>query len=212
MYDFYLGRTPGSLVNHNDEGFLSTYAYNYNLGIDDHPIQRWAEECHLTSKGLYSLILMPQILRLAGIMRNIAILLGHGADAEQFRKDAELLAGNIEGRMWDEESGLYGWARRTELGVEPVIFQGSAGDRSACAFLPLFAGLTEHKDRIITQMMDPKRFNTPFGISSVDMLAPSYNPQGYGMEESGRCSNGSSGEASSRQVNQSLRGRWPKES
>jgi hypothetical protein len=179
MYDFYLGRTPGSLVNHNGEGFLSTYAYNYNLGIDDHPIQRWAEECHLTSKGLYSLILMPQILRLAGIMRNIAILLEHGADAEQFRKDAELLAGNIEGRMWDEESGLYGWARRSERGVEPVIFQGSAGDRSACAFLPLFAGLTDHKDHLITQMMDPKRFNTPFGISSVDMLAPSYNPQGY---------------------------------
>jgi hypothetical protein len=102
MYDFYLGRTPGSLVNHNDKGFLSTYAYNYNLGIDDHPIQRWAEECHLTSKGLYSLILMPQILRLAGIMRNIAILLGHGADAEQFRNEND---GNGRGEGLEEFDG-----------------------------------------------------------------------------------------------------------
>jgi len=179
LYDFYIGRTPGSTVDAHNDGFLSTYAYNYNLGIDDHPIQRWAEACHLTSKGLYSIILMPQMLRLAGIMRNMAILLGHEADAGQFRKDAELLAGNIEGRMWDEESGLYGWAHRTGQGVEPVVFDGCAGDRTACAFLPLFAGLTAHKDRLIAQMMDPKRFNTPFGISSVDMLAPSYNPQGY---------------------------------
>ena len=179
MYDFYIGRTPGSMVDAHKDGFLSTYAYNYNLGIDDHPIQRWAEACHLTSKGLYSIILMPQILRLAGIMRNMAILLGHEADAEQYRKDAELLSGNIEGRMWDEKSGLYGWAHRTEKGVEPVVFDECAGDRSACAFLPLFAGLTAHKDRLIAQMMDPERFNTPFGISSVDMLAPSYNPQGY---------------------------------
>ena len=179
MYEFYIGRTPGSTVNAHNDGFLSTYAYNYNLGIDDHPIQRWAEKSHLTGKGLYSIILMPQVLRFAGIMRNIAILLEHEADAAQFREDAELLAGNIEGRMWDEESGLYGWAHRTELGVEPVVFDGCAGDRSACAFLPLFAGLTAHKDRLITQMMDPERFLTPFGISSVDMLAPSYNPRGY---------------------------------
>lgn len=179
MYDFYLGRTPGSTVNPNGEGFLSTYAYNYNLGIDDHPIQRWAEECHLTSKGLYSIILMPQILRLAGVMRNIAILLGHEADANQFREDAELLATNIESRMWDEESGLYGWLQRTPNGVERIVFEGCAGDRSACTFLPLFAGLISHKDRLIEQMTDPKRFMTPFGISSVDMLAPYYNPKGY---------------------------------
>ena len=179
MYDFYLGRTPGSTVNAGRDGFLSTYAYNYNLGIDDHPIQRWAEECHLTNKGLYSIILMPQILRMAGIMQNIAILLDRNADAEQFRQDATLLGDIIETRMWDEKSGLYGWLRRTETGVEPVVFQGCAGDRSACAFLPLFAGLTGHKERLIAQMMDPARFLTPFGISSVDMLAPSYNPHGY---------------------------------
>lgn len=179
MYDFFLGRTPGSVANLHNDGCISTYAYNYNLGIDDHPIQRWAEECHLTSKGLYSLILMPQVLRLARIMRNIATLLDRKADAEQYRKDAALLGEVIETRMWDEQSGLYGWLCRTENGVEPVIFDGCAGDRSACAFLPLFAGLTAHKDRLLQQMKDPARFFTPFGISSVDMQAPSYDPNGY---------------------------------
>jgi hypothetical protein len=179
MYDFYLGRTPGSIVNAGNDGLLSTYPYNYNLGIDDHPIQRWAEECQMTEKGLYSIILMPQILRIARIMRNIAHLLELEADAEQYRKDAELLAGIVDGQMWDEKSGLYGWLCRTEHGVEPVVFDGCAGDRTACAFLPLFAGQTVHKERLIQQMMDPARFNTPFGISSVDMQAPSYNPKGY---------------------------------
>jgi hypothetical protein len=179
MYDFYLGRTPGSLVNANNDGLLSTYAYNYNLGLDDHPIQRWAESCNLTSKGLYSILLMPQILRMARIMRNIAILLNHDADAEVYRADIELLSGVIENRMWDEESGRYGWLRRTETGVERLVFDGSAGDPTVCAFLPLFAGLTAHKERLIAQMMDPERFLVEYGISSVDRLAPSYNPNGY---------------------------------
>jgi hypothetical protein len=179
MYDFYLGRTPGSLVNFQNEGTLSTYAYNYNLGLDDHPIQRWAEACNLTSKGLYSIILMPQILRMSRIMRNIAILLNHDADAEVYRSDIEVLSGVIEGRMWDEESGRYGWLRRTETGVERVVFDGSSGDPTVCAFLPLFAGLTAHKERLIAQMMDPERFLVEYGMSSVDMRAPSYNPNGY---------------------------------
>ncbi len=179
MYDFYLGRTPGSVVNADKNGLLSTYPYCYNLGIDDHPIQRWAEECQLTKKGLYSLILMAQILRIARIMRNIAHLLEFEADAEQYRKDAELLESIIEGQMWDEKSGLYGWLYKSDQGVKPVIFDGCAGDRTACAFLPLFSGQTVHKERLIGQMMDPSRFNTEFGISSVDMTAPFYNPKGY---------------------------------
>jgi hypothetical protein len=122
---------------------------------------------------------MAQMLRIARILRNIAILLNHTADAEQYRQDADLLSGIIDNRMWDEKSGLYGWLCRTENGVEPVIMDGCAGDRSACAFLPLFAGQTAHKDRLIQQMIDPSRFLTPFGISSVDMSAPSYNPHGY---------------------------------
>lgn len=179
MYDFYLGRTPGSVVNAHGDGMLSTYPYNYNLGIDDHPIQRWAEERHLTRNGLYSIILMPQILRIARLMRNIARLLEHDADAGQYRRDADQLADIIDHRMWDEPSGLYGWLYRTDRGVEPVAMDGCAGDRSACAFLPLFAGQTAHKARLVEQMTDPSRFKTPYGISSVDMSAPSYNPHGY---------------------------------
>ncbi|MFA7160569.1 MAG: trehalase family glycosidase, partial [Kiritimatiellia bacterium] len=179
MYDFYLGRTPGSIVNEHGDGMLSTYPYNYNLGIDDHPIQRWAEEQHLTRKGLYSIILMPQILRAARIMRNAAWLLGLEADAGQYGQDVSLLADIIDRRMWDEESGFYGWLCRTAQGVEPVRMDGCAGDRSACAFLPLFAGQTARKERLIGQMTDPARFKTPHGISSVDMSAPSYNPRGY---------------------------------
>jgi len=179
MYDFFLGRTPGSAVNLHNDGLLSTYPYNYNLGIDDHPIQRWAEKEQLTRKGLYSIILMPQMLRIARIMRNIATLLGREEDAEQYRQDSELLADVIDTRMWDEKSGLYGWLYRSENGVEPVIFDDCAGDRSTCAFLPLFAGLATHKKRLIDQMMDPSRFLTRFGISTVDLESPSFNPNGY---------------------------------
>jgi hypothetical protein len=179
MYDFYLGRTPGSTVNANNDGFLSTYAYNYNLGIDDHPIQRWAEKHQITNKGLYSLILIAQILRLARIMRNIAHLLKLEADAEQCRLDSKLLASIIDEQMWDEDSGLYGWLCQTDNGIEPVMLDGCVGDRSACSFLPLFAGQTTHKERLIEHMLNPDRFNTPFGISSVDMSAPYYNPHGY---------------------------------
>ncbi|MEI6165636.1 MAG: trehalase family glycosidase [bacterium] len=179
MYDFYLGRTPGSVVNAHNDGMLSTYPYNYNLGIDDHPIQRWAEEQKLTDKGVYSLILMAQMLRMARMLRNMAYVLEKGADAEQYRCDSELLGGIIDNQMWDEKSGLYGWLCRTEQGVEPLLLDGSAGDPSGCAFLPLFAGLTTHKERLIKQLMDQARFLTPWGISSVDMTAPCYNPKGY---------------------------------
>jgi hypothetical protein len=179
MYDFYLGRTPGSVVNAHNDGMLSTYPYCYNLGIDDHPIQRWAEEQKLTGKGLYSLILMAQILRISRLMRNIAHVLEKEADADQYRRDSELLGGIIDNQMWDEKSGLYGWLGRTDKGVELLSFEGSAGDHSGCAFLPLFAGLTTHKERLIKQLMDPARFLTPQGISSVDMTASCYNPKGY---------------------------------
>jgi Mannosylglycerate hydrolase MGH1-like glycoside hydrolase domain len=179
LYDFYLGRTPESIVNTNNDGLLSTYTYNYNLGIDDHPIQRWAEKHQITNKGLYSLILIAQVLRLARIMRNIAHLLKLEDDAEQYRCDGELLANIVDGQMWDEESGFYGWLCQTNDGVKPVVLDGCAGDRSACSFLPLFAGQTTHKERLIEHMLNPNRFNTKFGISSVDMSAPYYNPHGY---------------------------------
>lgn len=180
MHDFYLGRTPGSQVNAHHDGLLSTYAYNYNLGIDDHPIQRWAEHNHLTRQGLYSIILMSQVLRCARIMRNLARRLGRESDVERFRKDVELLSGIIDRNMWDPESGLYGWLYRKPSGaVAPVVLDGCAGDRSACAFLPLFAGITSRKAPLIDALFDPDRFRTPHGISSVDRQAPSYNPDGY---------------------------------
>ena len=69
-------------------------------------------------------------------MRNIASVLGRDADAEQCRRDAELLADVIDGRMWDEASGLYGWLCRTETGVERPLVGGCCGDRSAVARLP----------------------------------------------------------------------------
>lgn len=181
MYDFYLGRFPGSVVNAHNDYLLSTYAYNYNLGIDDHPIQLWAELNGLTHKGLYSIILMPQILRAARIMRNVALLLGLQSDAEQYATDAEQLAAIVDGKMWDDDSKLYGWLYRDDDGdVRLVrIADGCAGDRSACAFLPLFGGLTTHAAELLPQLDDPIRFNTPFGISSVDRAAPTYNPNGY---------------------------------
>ncbi len=181
MYDFFLGRFPGSVVNLHGDGMLSTYAYNYNLGIDDHPIQMWAEENNLTHLGLYSIILMTQILRAARIMRNAAQMIGATSDVSQFSEDATLLADIIDNRMWDADSALYGWLYRNEAGdVQPLKMpDGCAGDRSACAFLPLFAGLIAHKDELIRQLEDPARFSTPFGISSVDRAAPTYNPNGY---------------------------------
>jgi glycogen debranching enzyme len=179
MYDFYLGRSPDGICNAAGDGLLSTYAVYGNLGMDDHPIQRWAEQHHVTGQGLYSLILIAQVLRLARVMRVIAALLGHDAYAGQCRRDADLLAGVIDGRMWDEESGLYGWLCRTERGVERPLVGGSRGDRSACAFLPLFAGQMTHKDRLLPQLADPDRFLTPNGVSSMDMQSPLYNPDGY---------------------------------
>ncbi len=180
MYEFFLGRTPGSAVNAFGDGFLTTYRYCYNLGIDDHPVQRWAEENGITENGLYSIILMTQILRYAKIMRNIAFLLGQTDDVEQYTKDILLLTNNIETKMWDEESGLYGWLYRNHGGgLEPAIVGKCAGDRSACTFLPLFAGLESHKESLLRLLGDQERFLTPHGISSVDMQAPYFNPDGY---------------------------------
>ncbi len=179
MYDFFLGRTPGSLVHPGGDGLLSTYPYYYNLGIDDHPIQVWAEERDITNRGLYSLILISQILRCARIFRNAAALLDRREDTDQFARDADLLAGVIDDRMWDEQSGLYGWLFKTDQGVERVALDGCTGDQSACAFLPLFSGQTAHTARLLDAMRDPARFHTPNGVSSVDMSAPSFNPNGY---------------------------------
>lgn len=179
MYDFYLGRTPGSVVNEGNDGLLSTYAYCYNLGIDDHPIQRWAEHNNVTRKGLYSIILMAQVLRVAKIMRNIAFLLDKNTDIEQYSRDIDLLSGIIDGKMWDKESRLYGWLYRNGDKVEPLVLDGCAGDQSSCTFFPLFAGLCGHKRELFEHLLSPDRFLTPFGISSVDMSAPYYDPNGY---------------------------------
>lgn len=177
--DFYLGRSPGNVIDAFGDGMLSTYPYNYNLGIDDHPIQRHAEERHITRDGLYSIILMTQVARIVAITRDVAAVLGRDSDANAYGDDAERLTDIIENRMWDEESGLYCWLRRTAEGVEPLVVDGSAGDMSACSFLPLFAGLTSRKERLAEVMRDPERFMTPFGVSSVDMTAPYFNPRGY---------------------------------
>lgn len=179
MYNFYLGRTPGSVVNAGNDGLLSTYPYCYNLGIDDHPIQRRAEQIQTTRGGLYSIILLAQILRAARILRNMAFLLGNHSGLQQFTEDIDLLSGIIDLRMWDEKSGLYGWLQRTSEGVGPVRLDGCDGDRSACTFFPLFAGLLSHRKRLLGHLMNPARFLTDYGISSVDMSAPSYNPRGY---------------------------------
>jgi len=180
MFDFFLGREPGSVTHEHGDGLITTYAYNYNLGIDDHPVQLLAEEQGMTRHGLYSIILLPQLVRAAKIMRNIAGILSLDEDATQFSLDAQLIAKVIDEKMWDEKSALYGWLWRTPEGeVQPVTLDGSAGDRSACAFFPLFAGMTKRKDQLLPQLKDAERFFTPFGVSSVDRLAPSYLPNGY---------------------------------
>ncbi len=179
MYDFYLGRTPGSLVNAGNDGLLSTYAYCYNLGIDDHPIQRWGEHNNITRQGLYSIILMTQILRIAKIMRNIAFLIDKSDDVKQFSSDIERLTSIIDGDMWDEEGNLYCWLYKSENGIKPLFLDGCAGDRSICTFLPLFSGLCSHKRELLDHMLDPDRFLTESGISSVDMRAGYYDPHGY---------------------------------
>ena len=179
LYDFYLGRTDGSIANEHNDGFLSTYAYYYNYGIDDHPVQLWAEEKKITHKGFYSIILMAQMARIARMMRNIATLIDKHQDAQQYGRDTELLTNNIDGYMWDEPSGLYGWLCRMENGLVRPTVGGLQGDQAATTFLPLFAGITTHKNRLFEALLDPARFRTPYGISSVDMKAPFYKTHGY---------------------------------
>ncbi len=179
MYEFYLGRDEKSNTDPARKGFLSTYSYNYSLGIDDHPIQVWGYKNNKIKDGVFPLILIAQILRSAKIMRNIAYIVEKYEDIEKFNADIEKLESVIEDQMWDRESGLYGWLYNDCGNIRRPEVCGSQGDLSGCSMLPMFAGILTHRKELMAAITDPERFWTQWGISSVDMKAPYYDPMGY---------------------------------
>lgn len=179
MYEFFAGRDSKSNVDMTGRGLLTTYSYNYSLGIDDHPIQLWAYENNKVKGGVYPLILAAQVLRCAKIMRNFAYISERYEDIKKYSADISKFETVIEDSMWDARSGLYGWLYNDAGEIRRPELDGCCGDRSGCTMLPVFAGILEHADELTKTIFDPQRFWTRWGISSVDMQAPHYTTDGY---------------------------------
>ncbi len=183
FHTFLSGRSVGSSTASLGSGLLRTWDYFYNSGgWDDYPAQVYSRR-----NGLYPVV-SPMVtnvhfINLCRILAIAAGRLGMHEDVEMYISDIKKTAAAIEEYAWDGEAGYYSYvlhengkpcgALRDENGVN--MNMGLDG------IYPVFDGFCpqERIDFLLGRLFDEERIWSVVGLSTVDMTAPYYNPDGY---------------------------------
>ena len=96
----------------------------------------------------------------------IAERLGDTAQAEKYREDADILAAQINERLWNDETGMFG----------VISDSGEAQNvREQIGYIPWIYGIpTAGKDACFRNLLDPDCFLSPHGLRTADASHPEY--------------------------------------
>jgi len=183
-YAFLSGQHGSSTTRLLASGLLKTWDYFYNSGgWDDYPPQ-----VHVHRNGLQActtpVVTTAHCIRIAKILKAMALALGKSADVREYEQDVELFAEALQSYAWDAASGYFGYVVHGEDGHAAEILRHESGanyNRGLDGAYPLVAGICtpEQEERLLAYLASPERHWTPIGLSTVDRSAPYYREDGY---------------------------------
>ncbi|TVR43783.1 MAG: hypothetical protein EA402_08720 [Planctomycetota bacterium] len=183
MHEFLIGRAAYSTTASLNSGLLRSWEYFYNSGgWDDYPPQ-WHLYTHPElASGITPVVISAQVCRLARLLDGMAQRLGIANTP--FAADAEALSLALARHAWNPAAGHYSYVCHDEAG-EPAGFfadpvSGADFNAGLDGLSPLVALCpAATAQSLIARLMDPARHRSPIGLSTVDMNAPYFRPDGY---------------------------------
>lgn len=183
-YSFLAGKAEGSTTNPFKSGLTTTFDYFYNCsGMDDLPPQ-----VAMFRKGMQAYcapaITSSQSIRMAKILKMIANEFGLAEDVAEYEQDIACRTEALRKYSWDEESGYFSYVVHDKEGNPVGIFRTDEGENFAKGMegvYPLIAGACteEQRARLMEHLFSEKEMFSKVGISSVDMTASYFEPNGY---------------------------------
>ena len=181
-YRFLGGRLGSSVTRNLGSNLIRTWDYFYNSGgWDDYPPQ-----VHVHANGLRAavtpVISTSQVIRIAKIVRNMALTLGEPTD--EVDRDIELLSGALQSYAWDEDAGYFSYVTHDDQGMPNGVLRHESGanfNMGMDGASPLVAGVctVEQEVRLVDALMSPEKMWSRCGLSTVDQSAPYYRDDGY---------------------------------
>lgn len=146
-----------------DRDGLPDYTHHYSSGLDDSPL--WDGGGPLGATDL-----VAHLVGQADHLALIAAELGRpAAEVACWRAQASALTGRLVALRWDARAGAF-WARRGD---------GSVRVRTPFGLLPLGTGRLPAPiaDRLVADLIDPRRFWTPHPVPTVAADEPAFDPR-----------------------------------
>jgi len=181
-YRFLGGRLGSSTTRNLGSNLIRPWDYFYNSGgWDDYPPQ-----VHVHLNGLRAavtpVISTSQVIRIAKIIRNMALTLGEPTD--EYDRDIELLSDALQSYAWDEDAGYFSYVTHDDQGMPNGVLRHESGTNFNMGMdgaSPLVAGVctVEQEARLVDALMSPEKMWSRCGLSTVDQSAPYYRDDGY---------------------------------
>ena len=182
-YRFFSGR-DGSTTDRYGSRLLQTWDYFYNSGgWDDLPPQQYVHENNLTGQ-VTPVVTTAHAIRVAKILRTIALSLELIDDVELYTSDIELFSSALHEHAWDADAGYFGYVVHDSAGNPTDILRLPNGEnlnKTLDGVSPLVAGVTtaDQNRTLLRHLRDGDKLFSSVGITAVDQSASYYSDNGY---------------------------------
>ena len=183
-YLFLSGHTADSTFL-RPSGLLGGWDYFYNSGgWDDYPPQwRIREE---KRNDILPVAPTAHVIRCARFLIHTARELGRDADIPGYEADIAAFAHALRTQAWDASAGVFSYTVCDETGHFREIYRDpesgvnyNLGMDGASVLLAGSVCDREQRSRLLELLMTPGRCWSEYGLSTVDMSAPYFRPDGY---------------------------------
>jgi len=184
MYDYIVGRSPGSPTQPFAVPLLTTWKLFYNSGgWDDYPAQKYVHRHGLTD-SVAPVVTTALLTRCAKLLASFASLLGRDEERDQLLRDAHRFEGALQKYAYDAETGYFGYVQFDESGHPVGLLRSEAGEnlnKGLDGITPLVAGILDRRQRglVFSLLTSEQHLWTDIGISTVDRGASYFRRDGY---------------------------------
>jgi hypothetical protein len=184
-YLFMAGSAGSSTTRELKSNLLRTWEYcSYNsAGWDDYPAQVYTLQEGDPSKTT-CVAITAHLTRSAKILMAAADALTITEDRAIYESDIEVFTEALQRHAWDGESGYFSYVLHDEDGYPKEHLRHESDlnfNMGLDGVMPLVAGICtpEQEALMLKRLVDPDRFWTRIGLSTVDQSAPYYRKEGY---------------------------------
>lgn len=144
-----------------DEHGLYVYRHPFSSGLDDSPLWDLGMPVVAPDLNTYLCIQMESLA-------TIADLIGYPAEATEYRREADVLAKQIQDQLWSEREGNFAALYNNQ----PIP------TRTPFNLYPIWTGRMPRRmvERALLNLTDPEQFWTEYPLATVALNDPKFNP------------------------------------